>query len=82
MNGIEQLENAINNCDGVDLDMAFLILQSRKHGIRRKIRCFARVFHVKEDILLDSFPKSSENRLLDKKSREIIYKLLIQRMSK
>ena len=79
MNGLEELKNAILACNDTQLDLGFAILKYREIGIARKAKCFAEIFKVNEQNLLDSLPKAADDRILDKASRKVIHGFLFER---
>jgi hypothetical protein len=74
-----ELLNAITEADEAKLDSAFAVLKYREIGILRKARCWALIFGVDENDLLDSLPKASDSRILDKISRTMVHEELIKR---
>jgi len=75
---------AIKGCSEAQLDAMFGMLKYREVGILRKISAFAVILHLSEEEkseLIDSLPKASDGRILDKPSRNAICDLLIERAS-
>ena len=70
---------AINGCNDVQLDLAFACLKYREIGILRKAKCFAIIFDTNEMDLIESLPKATDGRILDKPSRTMIHDALIER---
>lgn len=64
--------------DGIEIDTLFCILRDKKIGIKRKLLAFALVLGLEDSEILDSAPKDSVGRILDKESRGIICESLIK----
>ena len=79
---LKTLHHLILNCDESQLDLAFAILKYKEIGIVRKIKCWAKIFDMDGNELVDSFPKSIDNRVLDKTSRKIVHNYLMERIQK
>jgi len=69
----------VDNCDDVQLDLAFALLKYKEIGILRKAKCFAFIFGADEYELIESLPKATDGRILDKSSRTSIHDVLLER---
>lgn len=76
---MKQLLECIAECDSVEADSCWSIIKYKDLGIKRKLLCFCLIFGLETDEILDSAPKDSDGRILDKITRTSIHEVLIKR---
>ena len=76
---MKTLLETIKEADPVEIDGCFCCLRDRKLGILRKLKVFALILDIEEDVVLNEAPKDAEGRYLDYQSRHIISDALVAR---
>lgn len=76
----QKILNKILNASEEQLDTAFAVLKYPQIGILRKIKCFSMIFGIDFDELLSILAKTSDDRILNKKSKDIMRNLLLERV--
>ena len=76
-----KIEQKILECSEEQLDTAFAVLKYPQIGILRKIKCISLIFGVDFGDLIDTLPKSNDDRILSKKTKAIIRDLLMKRVN-
>jgi len=73
------IEKRILKADEVQIDNLWAILKYKDFGIMRKILCIADVLKISREDAVKEIPKDGDGRLLDKPTRNLIHKALIDR---
>lgn len=64
--------------DSAEIDAMFAILKYKGLGIMRKLKSFALVLDLEEEIVLKEAPKDESGRILDRECRHLICDGLIK----
>lgn len=62
----------------VEIDTLFAILKYKGLGVMRKLKCFALVLDLEEEMVLKEAPKDENGRILDRECRHSICDELIK----
>ena len=76
---LQQLEFSVKTCSDAVLDSLWAILKYKEIGILRKIYSICEILGLDSKAIIEYLPKSSDERLLDKETRQIIHTILINR---
>ena len=76
---LQQLEFSVKTCSDAVLDSLWAILKYKEIGILRKIYSICEILGLDSEEIIEYLPKSSDERLLDKETRDIIHTILINR---
>lgn len=68
----------ISKANPAQLDGSWAILKSDL-GILRKVAAICQLFSLDISEILDKLPRDDENRILDRKTREIIHEKLLEK---
>lgn len=77
---MEELLDKIESADDIDRDIAWSILKRKdpKFGIMRKLKCFARVFGVNEDSVLEEAEQNEDGWIIDYDNRMVLHDALVK----
>lgn len=76
---MKTLIDTIKQADEVEVDGMFATLKYRSMGILRKMRVFALILDLDEEIVLKEAPKDDSGRLIDYEARHTICDALVSR---
>lgn len=72
------LIEAIKTADEVEIDATWAVLKYTNIGILRKLKIFAMIYGLEEEVVIQEAPKDAEGRILDKTTRHTIHDVLIK----
>jgi len=76
---LKTFDFAVNTCSDAILDSLWAILKYKDLGILRKIYSICEILGLDSEEILEYLPTTSDGRILDKETRQIIHTSLINR---
>lgn len=75
---MQKLIEAIKDADPIEIDSTWALLKYKNLGILRKLKCLALIYCLEEAEIIESAPKDSNGRILDKETRTAIHSTLLE----
>ena len=77
---MNELIKEIEMADDTDRDIAWSVLKRKdpKFGILRKLKCFARIFGIDEEVVLDEASKNEDGWIIDYDNRMMLHDALLK----